>query len=260
MSGTRLAAAWLAGIAVGSVVLVSIGSNLSGLAFPLFIGVGAFLLLQSRSAGQRFPGTELERGLERLFGLLIPGRRVTTSATALAGLQRHTIVAGLRRGARRWAKELQLISTDGYDTASRMSSLSVPAARRDDRLLVAEAVRVLRADRANAGADPMIASDPVAVLAYGIGARPAAADLTSLEELLDDLGLSEGRDDLRTHFDDVVAAETGRLSLQLKTPAERNMFRDLAGASFVLGASTRIIELASGRDSQSIRTEAGDPS
>ena len=50
---------------------------------------------------------------------------------------------------------------------------------------------MLRAERARAGADLSLADDPVSMLAYGLGARPAAADLTSLEDLLRDLGLAE---------------------------------------------------------------------
>ena len=86
--------------------------------------------------------------------------------------------------------------------------------------------------------------DPLSLLAYGLGARPADADLTSLEDLLHDLGLSEQGDELRTHFDDVLA-QTDVRNLQLKSDAERGMFRELAGASFVLGAAARILELAS---------------
>ena len=114
----------------------------------------------------------------------------------------------------------------------------------DDRALVAEAVHVLGAERARAGADLTLADDPVSMLAYGLGARPAGADLTSLEDLLRDLGLSEEGDELRTHFDDVLA-QTDATSLHLRNDAERSMFRDLAGASFVLGAAARILELAS---------------
>ena len=110
---------------------------------------------------------------------------------------------------------------------------------------------MLRAERANAGADPTLADDPVSVIAYGIGARPLAADLTSLEDLLSDLGLAGESDELRTQFDDIVAAQSA--VLHLRNDSQRSMFRDLAGASFVLGASKRILELAS-------LTPAGDTS
>jgi len=245
-SGRRVVWACLVGVAAGVLVLAAARSHLGGFAFPFF--VGAFLLAQLfRRPSQRFPGTEFERGLERLFALLIPGRKATSSATALARLQRYRALMGLRRGVRRWAKELELISTDGYDTTSRISSLHVRQDHGDDRILVAETVSALSAERASAGADPTLTHDPVALLAYGLGARPAAADLASLDVLLDDLGLTHAGQDLRTHFDDVIAEETRRLKPRPATPKERNMFRDLAGASFVLGASARIIELASGR-------------
>ena len=258
MNGARPVRGWLVGIAVGSIVLVAVRSNLSSLAIPFLIGMTVFLLLQASSrTSQRFPGTDLERGLERLFALLFPQRKATTTTTALVELQRQMRLAGLRRGARRWGKQLQMVTTDGYETASRLSALCVPTGQQDDRVLVAEAVRVLRAERASAGADMTLVNDPLTVLAYGLGARPAAADLTSLEELLDDLGLSGDGDELRTHFDDVVAAETDGISLHLKNQAERSMFRELAGASFVLGASARILELASPRSTPSPVAAAG---
>jgi hypothetical protein len=158
-------------------------------------------------------------------------------------MQREIHLATLRRGARRWGQELQLIARDGYETASRISALCAPTGRQDDRVLLAEAVRELRAERANAGADLTLVNDPVAVLAYGLGARPDGAELTSLEELLDDLGLAGEGNELRIRFDEVIAAEGDRIGPQLKTQKQRSMFRDLAGASFVLGASTRIVEL-----------------
>ena len=88
-----------------------------------------------------------------------------------------------------------------------------------------------------------LADDPVSMLAYGLGARPAGTDLTSLEDLLCDLGLSEEGDELRTHFDEVLAHSTVTAG-RPRDDAERSMFRDLAGASFVLGAAARILELA----------------
>ena len=120
----------------------------------------------------------------------------------------------------------------------------MPTDEQGDRALVAEAVHVLGAERARAGADVTLAADPVSLLAYGLGARPVDADLTSLEDLLHDLGLSEQGDELRTHFDDVLA-QTEVAKLHLRNDAERSMFHDLAGASFVLGAAARILELVS---------------
>jgi hypothetical protein len=246
MSGTRLAGALLVGIGFASAVLVAARSNVNGIAFALFIAAAVFLFLRSSvRSPPRLPSTTLERGLEQLFALLIPRPKTMTSATALAAIQRYMIVARLRRNARRWINELQSIATDGYQTASSISSRFPRTGRHDSRTLVEETVRVLRAERASAGADLTLANDPVTVLAYGLGARPADADLGSLEELLDDLGLAGEGEELRTHFDDVIAAENVRMSHLLKAPADRRAFRDLAGASFVLGASARIVELAS---------------
>jgi hypothetical protein len=240
----RLGRGWLIGIALGFFVLALARSYPGGVALPAFIGIALFLLLlRSSQTSRRFPGTDLERGLERLFALLFPRSKATT-ATTRAAMQREIRLARFRRGARRWGQQLQSITSDGYETASRFSALRV-ASEHDERALVAEAVRELGAERASAGADLTLANDPVTVLAYGLGARPPGADLTSLESLLDDLGLAGEGDELRAHFDEVVAAESDRISPRLKTQNERSMFRDLAGASFVLGAAARIVELAS---------------
>lgn len=246
VTGTRLAWGSLLAVAVGVLALSAARSNLDGVVVPLMIGVTGLLVLQRvNRASLRFPGNDLERGLERLLTLLFPQSKPPTAATARVVLQQQIRLAGLRHAARRWGKELQLITTDGYQTASRLSALRALTGRQDGQALVAEAVRALSVERASAGADLTFASDPATVLAYGLGARPARADLTSLEELLDTLGLSPAGDELRTHFDDVIAAESNNISLHLKTDEERSMFRDLAGASFVLGVSARIIELVS---------------
>ena len=246
MSGTRLAGSWLIGLGVGSMTLAAVRGNVASLAFPFLLGATGFLLLRNLGRTRpRFPNTDLERGLDRLFALLLPTRKATTTATLRIAIVQHTRLAGFRHGARRWAKELQLITTDGYEAASRVSARNAPMGEQDDRALVAETVRVLRAERTSAGADLTLPNDPVAMLAYGLGARPAEADLTSLDDLLSDLGLSGESDELRTHFDEIVAAESTSANPQLRDDAERSMFRDLAGASFVLGVSTRILELAS---------------
>jgi hypothetical protein len=252
VSGARLAGGWLIGLGVGAMTLAAVRGDLAQVAFPFLLGAAGFLLLtQSRRTLRHFPSTDLERGLDRLFALLLPTRKATTIAALGGAIAQQTRLAGLRHGARRWANELQLITSDGYETTSRISALCVPRGAQDDRALVAEAVRVLREERAGAGADLTLANDPVSILAYGLGARPADADLTSLEDLLVDLGLAEEGDELRTHFDDLVAAQSTSTDPQLRNDAERSMFRDLAGASFVLGVSARILELAS-------RTTASD--
>jgi hypothetical protein len=245
VSGARLAGSWLIGVGAAVMTLALIRGNYGSLAFPFLLSAtGLLLLTHSRQALRRFPGTDLERGLERLFALLLPTRKATTTATARLAIAQQIRLAGLKRGARRWGNELQLITTDGYETASRISALCVRTGEQDDRALVAEAVQALRAERANAGADLTLTNDPVSMLAYGLGARPAGTDFTSLEDLLHDLGLSGEDDELRTHFDDVLA-ESNSTNHELRNDAERSMFRDFAGASFVLGASTRILELAS---------------
>jgi hypothetical protein len=243
--GSRLAGSWLIGVGVAGFTLGVVRGNLGALAFPFLLGAtGLLLFTHSGPTLQRFPGTDLERRLDKLFALLLPARRATSSATARAAMAQQIRLAQLRRGARRWGRELQLMATDGYDTASRLSALSVQAGAHDDRALVDEAVQALRAERGRAGVDLALANDPVSMLAFGLGARPAGTDLTSLEDLLWDLGLSEEGDELRVHFDEVLA-ENNSAGASLKSKAERSMFRELAGASFVLGASARILELAS---------------
>jgi len=244
VSGMRLAGSWLLGAGLGLMTLALVRGNVGGLAFPFLLGAAGLMLVTYARQTLRFPGTDFERRLDRLFALLLPARAATTTATVRGAIAHQTRLARLRRGARRWAKELQLITTDGYETASRISALVVQTNDRDDRVLVAEAVQVLTAERARAGVDLTLAGDPVSMLAYGLGARPAGTDLTSLDELLRDLGLSEEGDELRTHFDDVLA-ENDDANRPLRNDAERSMFRELAGASFVLGASARILELAS---------------
>lgn len=243
VSGSRLAGSWLLGLGMGSLMLAAVRGGFASLAFPFLVGGAGFLLMSSGQRLHRFPSTDFERGLDRLFALLLPIRDATTPTTVRGSIAQQARLAVLRNGVRRWAEELQLIKTDGYETASRISALHAQAGEQDDRALAVEAVRVLRAERTSAGADPAFTEDPISMLAYGLGARPPEADLTSLEDLLSDLGLSGEGDELRTHFDDIVAAQGARP--HLRNDAQRTMFRDLAGASFVLGAAARILELAS---------------
>ena len=72
------------------------------------------------------------------------------------------------------------------------------------------------------------------VLAYGLGAWPSGANLASLEQLLQELGVSQPI--LRSRFESLI-----------RTVAVANQnrdFRELAGASFVLGAAARILDAA----------------
>jgi hypothetical protein len=252
VTGARLVAIWLVSLSVSSLALAAARGDIASAVFPLLLASAGFLLLtRSGRTLPRFPSTDLERGLNRLFELLLPTRKAPT-ATVRAAVAHQTRLARLRHSTRRWGKELQQFRTDGYETASRISALSTPTGSQDERALVTEAIRVLRAERASAGADVAPADDAVSILAYGLGVRPADADLTSLDDLLRDLGLAGESDELRTHFDDILSAQTTSANPRLKNDAERSMFRDLAGASFVLGASARILELAA-------HTTPGDP-
>jgi hypothetical protein len=244
MSARRLGGSWLLGLGLGSMALAAVRGNIAGEVLPFLVGVAGFLLLTSSGPGlRRFSGTDFEVGLDRLLALLLPVPDATTPTSVWVAIARRARLAGFRKGVRRWTKQLQLIKTDGYETASRIAALRVPTGALDDRALAAEAVRALRAERTTAGTDPAFTDDPISLLAYGLGARPAGADLTCLDELLSDLGLSGESDELRAHFDDVVGAQ--RAGPHLRNDAQRSMFRDLAGASFVLGAATRILELTS---------------
>jgi hypothetical protein len=240
--GKQLLGCWLVGLGLGSITLAAVHGRFAMVGFPFLIATAGFLILRRpRQRAPRFPGTDLERALERLLALLFPSKpaRATTTRSAIAQQVR---LAGLRRGVRRWGAELQLITTDGYETTSRLSALCPATGEHDDQALMAEAVRVLRAERCDAGANVALADDPVSILAYGLGARPTDADLTSLEDLLADLGLAGETDELHARFDGIIASRDNR---RTRGEAERIMFRDLAGASFVLGASRRILELAS---------------
>ena len=245
MKGERFAGTWLFALGLGSIIVTLVRGSFDTLAFPFLLGAaGLMLLMRTRPTSTAFPGTDLERGLDRLFALLLPGATPTAVQTRGSGLAHQVRLMKLRLAARRWRKALQVITTDGYDTAARISSQHRSAGELDGRALVEEAVRVLAAERASAGVDSTRA-DAVALLAYGLGAWPAAADLRSLEDLLFDLGLPGEGDELHAHFDEVIAAERLSNDLHLRSEAQRSMFRNLAGASFVLGAAARIVELAS---------------
>jgi hypothetical protein len=102
------------------------------------------------------------------------------------------------------------------------------------RALLGDAVQALKTERISRGANVPSREDPVVVLAYGLGAWPSGADLTSLEQLLRQLGLTQA--ELRARFESLIRP--------VATAAQSRAFRELAGASFVLGAASRIVEAA----------------
>ena len=133
--------------------------------------------------------------------------------------------------ARRWRTQLRPIYKQGYAAAETSSPPAHVACGHD---LVRDTLVALKAERAIGGAKVSAREDPVVVFAYGLGAWPPRADLTSLERLLAEVGVSQPA--LRNRFDNVF-----RLVV---TPRDSREFRELAGASFVLGAATRILEAA----------------
>jgi hypothetical protein len=136
----------------------------------------------------------------------------------------------LSRSARRWRGQLEAMYAQGYQAVSE--TISSPAVGQGG--LVRAAVEALRTERSRGGANPRTTMDPVVVLAYGLGAWPAAADLTSLEQLLAELGISQR--ELRNRFDSMTHTAV--------SANQSRDFHELAGASFVLGASARIVEAA----------------
>ena len=103
MSGRLLAGSWLIGAGLGSIVLALVRGDFGRLAFPsLLAAAGLLLFTHSGQRLQRFPSTDLERGLDRLFALLLPSRKPTTTATVRLAITQRMRLAGLRRGARRW--------------------------------------------------------------------------------------------------------------------------------------------------------------
>jgi hypothetical protein len=188
----------------------------------------------------RLPGRNpFGRRLDQLLVLLLPPvethRRGTIAALkqdTLRAFRGHVASGELRRSARRWRAQLGAVHAHGYQAASETISSSAEVVHGGD--LVRETVEALKAARTSAGETVPDAEDPVVVLAYGLGAWPPGADLTSLEELLGELGVSH--EALRTRFESF---------LDTFSPADqRRAFRELAGASFVLGAAARIVEAA----------------
>ena len=178
------------------------------------------------------------RRLDELLALLLPEIQLTRSRLVSApgkgtirGLGSGRL-SGLRGSARRWRAQLRAMYAQGYQVASETISSSGEVARGHD--LVRETVAALRAERVGGGANVPTTEDPVVVFAYGLGVWPPGADLTSLEQLLAELGVSQP--ELCSRFESLIRTVT--------TANQNRDFRELAGASFVLGAAARILEAA----------------
>jgi len=179
------------------------------------------------------------RRLDQLLRLLVPGvggsgRRLTAAGKqdSTLALRRYRTLSGLRRSAWRWRAKLRAVYEQGYQAASE--TIPSPGEVAYRRELLGEAVQALKTERATGGANVPSREDPVDVLAYGLGAWPSGADLTSLEQLLGQLGLTQA--ELRTRFESAMPS--------VAPVNQSRAFRELAGASFVLGAATRIVEAA----------------
>jgi len=210
---------------------MAFGVSGSTLAWLVLIQVW-ILVLWSRPGRNTFT-----RRLDHLLALLVPEPELTRSrlvsaprnatVRALLGSGR---LGGLRGSACRWRAPLRAMYGQGYQVASETISSSGGVARGHE--LVQEAVAALKAERAGGGAQVPVTEDPVVVLAYGLGAWPAGADLTSLEQLLEELGVSQPT--LRSRFESLIRT--------VPTANQNRAFYELAGASFVLGAAARILE------------------
>ena len=215
------------------VLFVSQSASLGWLLFSMVW----VLVLFSQSSRRRNP---FRRRLDQLLLLLVP-RTPTQARLSLAGFKnqamRNAAPDVFRRSARRWRAQLGAVYAQGYQVASE--TILSPAELVHSGELVREAVAALRAERSGGGAALPNSGDPVVVLAYGLGAWPSGADLTSLEGLLGELGVSHGV--LRDRFEGLLRT--------IPTANQNREFRELAGASFVLGASARIVEAAVPRGS-----------
>ena len=208
----------------------------ASLGWLLFIEVWVLALWFSHASRSRNP---FGRRLDQLLGLLLPyveterhGAIEALKQEGVRAFRRYVASDEPRRSARRWRAQLGAVYAHGYQAASEAISSSAAVAHSGE--LVRETIKALKAERANGGATLPTTEDPVVVLAYGLGAWPSGADLTSLEELLGELGVSQGA--LRIRFESLLR--------RLAPALQNRTFRELAGASFVLGASARIVESA----------------
>lgn len=197
----------------------------------LFFSTAWVLVLLSQSSRRRNP---FRRRLDQLLLLLVP-RPATNARGSFSAFKeqamRNAAPSVFRGSLRRWRAQLGAVYAQGYQVASETISSSAEIVHSGE--LVREAVAALKAERGGgAGAVPTT-DDPVVVLAYGLGAWPSGADLRSLEGLLGELGVSHGV--LRDRFEGLLRT--------IPAANQNREFRELAGASFVLGASTRIVEV-----------------
>jgi hypothetical protein len=214
--------------------LVLFVSQSASLGWLFLVEVWVLLLVFGRGSGG---GNPFGRRLDQLLALLVPQVETTERGTMAAPWQdvvrafgRQGALGGLRGSARRWRAPLRAVYAQGYQVASE--TISSPAEVAHGSELMLETVRALNQERANGGAKVLTTEDPVVVLAYGLGAWPSGADLTSLEQLLGDLGVSQPV--LRSRFESLIRT--------VPTANQNRQFRELAGASFVLGAAARIVE------------------
>ena len=102
VSGRQLAGSWLIGLGVGSIALAAVRGDLAGAVFPAPARrrrVPAADALRKQML--RFPSTDLERGLDRLFALLLPIRTATSTATVRGAIAQQARLDGIE--ARRTA-------------------------------------------------------------------------------------------------------------------------------------------------------------
>jgi hypothetical protein len=214
-------------------------SQIALLDWLFLIEVSVLIFWFTQSARGKNP---FRRRLDQLLVLLLPQGETTAHGTmdasgrdAVQKFGRRGTLGALRGSARGWQAQLRAVYAQGYQVATETISPPEGVARGSE--LVRATVAALKAERTNRGATVPSTEDPVVVLAYGLGAWPAGADLSSLELLLGELGVSHGQ--LRNRFESLICTNA--------TADQNQAFLELAGASFVLGASARIIEAADAR-------------
>jgi hypothetical protein len=186
------------------------------------------LVLLSASPRRRDP---FERRLDQLLLLLFP-QPATEERGSFPALRKqgiaNPVAYAFRSSARRWRAQLGAVYAQGYQVASETITSSAESAISGK--LMDEAVAALKGGGGGSGMPTT--NDRIVVLAYGLGAWPSEAALTSLEDLLGQLGISH--DVLRDRFESLLRT--------IPIANQNRKFRELAGASFVLGASVRIAE------------------